>query len=34
MNFTDGHAQFVKRQDYLRVLNLSQDSNNRPPDGF
>ncbi len=34
MNFTDGHAQFVKRQEYLRVLNLSQDSNNRPPDGF
>jgi prepilin-type N-terminal cleavage/methylation domain-containing protein len=34
MNFTDGHARFVKRQEYLRVLNLSQDSNNRPPDGF
>jgi prepilin-type N-terminal cleavage/methylation domain-containing protein len=34
MNFTDGHARFVKRQEYLRVLNLSQDSNNRPPDWF
>jgi prepilin-type N-terminal cleavage/methylation domain-containing protein len=34
MNFTDGHARFVKRQEYLRVLNLSQDSNNRPPDGL
>ena len=34
INFTDGHARFVKRQEYLRVLNLSQDSNNRPPDEF
>jgi prepilin-type N-terminal cleavage/methylation domain-containing protein len=34
MNFTDGHAQWVRKQEYLRVLNLSQDSNNRPPDGF
>jgi prepilin-type N-terminal cleavage/methylation domain-containing protein len=34
MNFTDGHAQFVRRKEYLRVLNMSQDSNNRAPDGF
>jgi prepilin-type N-terminal cleavage/methylation domain-containing protein len=34
MNFTDGHAQWVRKKEYLRVLNLSQDSNNRPPDGF
>jgi hypothetical protein len=34
MNFTDGHAQWVRKKEYLRVLNLSQDSNNRPPDGL
>jgi prepilin-type N-terminal cleavage/methylation domain-containing protein len=32
MTFCDGHAQWVKRVDYLRVLNLSQDSNNKEPD--
>ena len=32
MNFCDGHAQWVNRTDYLRVLNTSQDSNNKQPD--
>lgn len=32
MTFCDGHAQWVKRMDYLRVLNMSQDSNNKQPD--
>ncbi len=32
MNFTDGHAQWIRRQEYLRTLNLSQDSNNRAPE--
>jgi prepilin-type N-terminal cleavage/methylation domain-containing protein len=32
MNFCDGHAQWIKRKDYLNVLNLSQDSNNKEPD--
>jgi prepilin-type N-terminal cleavage/methylation domain-containing protein len=31
MNFCDGHAQWVKRADYLKVLNLSQDSNQTEP---
>lgn len=31
MNFCDGHAQWVKRVDYLKVINLSQDSNNTEP---
>lgn len=31
MNFCDGHAQWVKRTDYLKVLNMSQDSNNKEP---
>jgi prepilin-type N-terminal cleavage/methylation domain-containing protein len=31
MNFTDGHAQWVKRNEYLKVLNTSQDSNNTEP---
>ncbi len=31
MNFCDGHAQWIKRMDYLKVLNLSQDSNNTEP---
>jgi prepilin-type N-terminal cleavage/methylation domain-containing protein len=31
MNFCDGHAEWIKRQRYLEVLNLSQDSNNTPP---
>ncbi len=31
MNFCDGHAQWIKRMDYLRVINLSQDSNNTEP---
>jgi hypothetical protein len=31
MNFCDGHAQWVKRMDYLKVLNLSQDSNQTEP---
>ena len=32
MTFCDGHAQWVERVDYLRVLNISQDSNNKQPD--
>ena len=32
MNFCDGHAQWVKRVDYLKVTNLSQDSNNTEPE--
>jgi prepilin-type N-terminal cleavage/methylation domain-containing protein len=32
MNFCDGHAQWVKRTAYLRVLNTSQDSNTKQPD--
>ena len=32
MNFCDGHAQWVKRIDYLNVLNLSQDGNSKQPD--
>ena len=31
MNFCDGHAQWIKRIDYLKVLNLSQDSNSTEP---
>ena len=31
MNFCDGHAQWVKRRDYLKVINLSQDSKNTEP---
>jgi prepilin-type N-terminal cleavage/methylation domain-containing protein len=32
MNFCDGHAQWVKRVDYLKVINLSQDGNSKQPD--
>lgn len=32
MNFCDGHAQWVKRTDYLRVVNTSQDGNQKQPD--
>jgi prepilin-type N-terminal cleavage/methylation domain-containing protein len=32
MNFCDGHAQWVKRIDYMKVTNLSQDANNKQPD--
>ena len=32
MNFCDGHAQWIKRPDYLRVLNTSQDGNAKQPD--
>ncbi len=32
MNFCDGHAQWVKRTDYLNVLNRSQDGNQKQPD--
>jgi len=32
MNFCDGHAQWVKRSDYLRVVNTSQDGNQKAPD--
>jgi len=32
MNFCDGHAQWIKRSDYLRTLNTSQDSNKKEPD--
>jgi hypothetical protein len=31
MNFCDGHAQWIKRTDYLRVLNTSQDGNQTEP---
>lgn len=31
MNFADGHAQWIKRIDYLKVVNMSQDSNNKQP---
>ena len=31
MNFCDGHAQWIKRVDYLKIINLSQDSNNTEP---
>ncbi len=31
MNFCDGHAQWIKRADYLKVLNRSQDSNLKEP---
>jgi prepilin-type N-terminal cleavage/methylation domain-containing protein len=32
MNFCDGHAQWVKRTDYIRTHNTSQDSNYQQPD--
>jgi prepilin-type N-terminal cleavage/methylation domain-containing protein len=32
MNFCDGHAQWIKRVDYISVLNLSQDGNSQQPD--
>ena len=32
MNFCDGHAQWIKRTDYLNVLNMSQDGNQKEPD--
>lgn len=32
MNFCDGHAQWIKRSDYLRTLNTSQDGNQKEPD--
>ena len=31
MNFCDGHAQWIKRMDYLKVVNLSQDGNATEP---
>jgi len=31
MNFCDGHAQWIKRINYLRILNQSQDSNATEP---
>ena len=31
MNFSDGHAQWVKRAEHLKVINTSQDSNNTEP---
>jgi prepilin-type N-terminal cleavage/methylation domain-containing protein len=31
MNFCDGHAQWIKRDKYLQVLNLSQDGNSTEP---
>jgi prepilin-type N-terminal cleavage/methylation domain-containing protein len=31
MNFCDGHAQWIKRKEYLHVINLSQDSNATQP---
>jgi hypothetical protein len=32
MNFCDGHAQWIKRIDYLNTVNLSQDGNSKEPD--
>ena len=32
LNFCDGHAQWIKRYDYLNVLNVSQDGNQKQPD--
>jgi prepilin-type N-terminal cleavage/methylation domain-containing protein len=32
MNFCDGHAQWIKRTDYLRTVNTSQDGNQKEPD--
>ena len=32
MNFCDGHAQYIRRAEYLKVLNTSQDGNQRQPD--
>jgi len=32
MNFCDGHAQWIKRSDYLNVVNLSQDGNATQPE--
>ena len=31
MNFCDGHAQWIKRINYLKTLNLSQDGNSTEP---
>jgi prepilin-type N-terminal cleavage/methylation domain-containing protein len=31
MNFCDGHARWVKRGEFLKVLNLSQDANQTEP---
>jgi prepilin-type N-terminal cleavage/methylation domain-containing protein len=31
MNFCDGHAQWIKRKNYIEVVNLSQDGNATPP---
>ena len=30
MNFCDGHAEFVKRNRFMHVWNLAQDSNRTP----
>ena len=32
MNFCDGHAEYIKRVNYLNVLNTSQDGNQKAPD--
>jgi prepilin-type N-terminal cleavage/methylation domain-containing protein len=32
MNFCDGHAQWIRRVDWLSVLNLSQDGTQQQPD--
>ena len=32
MNFCDGHAQWIRRIDYMNVKNLSQDENDKQPD--
>ena len=31
MNFCDGHAQYIRRVEYLKVLNSSQDGNQKEP---
>ena len=32
MNFCDGHAQWIKRMDYLNTVNMSQDGNSQAPE--
>lgn len=32
MNFCDGHAQWIKRVDYLNTVNMSQDGNAQSPE--
>jgi prepilin-type N-terminal cleavage/methylation domain-containing protein len=34
MSFIDGHASWIKKSDYMRTRNFSQDSNDTAPDGM